>query len=122
MTALHHDHSALDYTRARAAAADVYERWALQGRSPRWCSPPVRLSGTTTTPDPKSGEILGRYSTRTEPDGVLVKACGQRRVTACPPRAEGYPTDPPHLIAARPHGREGGAPPLRGPPPIFITL
>jgi hypothetical protein len=122
MTPLHHDHSALEYILARAADADAYERWALQGRSARWCTHPVRLSGTTTTLDPHSGEILGRYTTRAEPDGLLVKACGQRRVTACPQCAEVYRADAWHLIAAGLQGGKGVARTVSAHPMIFVTL
>lgn len=122
MTPLHHDQSALGYVLARAAAPHVYERWALQGRSARWCNHPIRLSGTTTTLDPDSGEILGRYSTRAEPDGVLVKACGQRRVTACPQCAEVYRADAWHLLVAGLQGGKGVAPTVSAHPMIFITL
>jgi hypothetical protein len=113
---------AIDLVLARAADPDSFERWALQGRSARWCSHPVRLAGTTTTLDHTSGEVLGRYSTASEPDGVLVKACGQRRTTACPQCAEVYRADAWHLIAAGLQGGKGVARSVSTHPMVFITL
>ncbi len=116
-----HD-AALDYVLARAADPDTFERWALQGRSARWCSQPIRLAGTTTTLDPTSGEVLGGYNTATEPDGTLVKACGQRRATACPQCAEIYRADAWHLIAAGLGGGKGVPETVAVHPMVFVTL
>lgn len=114
--------SALDFVIARAADPATFERWALQGRTARWCSHPVRLAGTTTTLDPTSGEVLSRYSTAREPDGTLVKACGQRRATACPQCAELYRADAWHLIAAGLRGGKGAAHSVATHPMVFVTL
>ena len=114
--------SALDLVLARAADADAYERWAAQGRAARWCTHPVRLSGTSTTLDPASGEILDRYSTATQPDGVLLKACGQRRATACPQCAEIYRADAWQLIAAGLRGGKGVPATVARHPAVFVTL
>jgi hypothetical protein len=45
------------------------------------------------------------YTTEHEPDGVLLKACGNRRASVCPACAETYRRDAWHLIAA---GLRGG--------------
>lgn len=114
--------SALEFVLARAADPDAYERWVTQGRAARWCTHPVRLSGSTTALDPGSGEIVGGYSTATEPDGVLLKACGQRRATACPQCAEVYRADAWHLIAAGLRGGKGVPVTVARHPAVFVTL
>lgn len=116
------DATALDFVLVRAADAEAFERWALQGRSARWCSHPVRLAGSTTTLDTASGEVLGRYSTAGEPDRALVKACGQRRATACPQCAEVYRADAWHLIASGLRGGKGVPDCVAGHPMVFVTL
>lgn len=85
-------------------------------------SHPVRLAGATTTLDPTSGEVLGRYSTASEPDEALVKACGQRRATACPQCAEIYRADAWHLIAAGLEGGKGVTRSVSTHPMVFVTL
>lgn len=114
--------TALDFVIARAADPATFERWALQGRTARWCSHPVRLAGTTTTLDPTSGEVLSRYNTAGEPNGTLIKACGQRRATACPQCAELYRADAWHLIAAGLRGGKGVARSVATHPMVFVTL
>jgi len=116
------DTTTLDLVLARAADPEGFERWALQGRAARWCCHPVRLAGTTSTVDPGSGEVLGRYSTATEPDGTLIKACGQRRATACPQCAEVYRGDAWHLIAAGLRGGKGVPRSVTANPMVFLTL
>ena len=113
---------ALEDILVRAADAAAYDRWAAQGRASNWCTHPVRLTGSTTAVDRHSGEILDRYSTATEPDGVLLKACGQRRTTACPQCAEIYRSDAWHLIAAGLRGGKGVAPAVARHPAVFVTL
>jgi len=116
------DRSTLDFVLARAADADDFDRWVSQGRSARWCCHPIRLTGSTTTLDPTSGEVLGRYSTMTEPDGTLIKACGQRRATTCPQCAEIYRADAWHLIAAGLRGGKGVPRSVVEHPMAFVTL
>lgn len=116
------DASALDFVLARAADPEAFERWTLQSRSARWCSHPVRLAGSTTTVDVASGEVLGRYSTAGEPDRTLVKACGQRRATACPQCAEVYRADAWHLIASGLRGGKSVPDSVAGHPMVFVTL
>ena len=57
---------------------------------------------------PATGDGRRRvWSTDTEPDGILRKACGNRREAVCPPCAERYRQDAYHLIAAGLRGGKG---------------
>ncbi|HVA61827.1 MAG TPA: replication initiator [Mycobacteriales bacterium] len=91
---------------ARAGAPD-YERWWAQVRATGYCAAPVRLAGAGWRVDPGTGEILGAYSTRVEPDGALLTACGNRRAAVCPPCSAVYRADTWQLVAAGLRGGNG---------------
>ncbi len=116
------DEAALVYLLTRASDALQFERWLDQGRSTGWCSCPVRLAGSTRTADRATGELLATFTTSAEPDGVLLKACGQRRATACPACSETYRSDAWHLIAAGLRGGKDVPPDVSSHPMIFLTL
>jgi hypothetical protein len=61
----------------RAPRAD-YPRLEAQLRSSGSCQRPVRLTGHVETCD-HNGRRRRVWSTDTEPDGILRKACGNRR-------------------------------------------
>jgi hypothetical protein len=50
-----------------------------QVRRAGYCAHPVRLAGRVDHADIQTGELREFYSTDTEPGGVLLKACGNRR-------------------------------------------
>ena len=62
------------------------------------------------------------WSTASEPDGVLRKACGNRRAAVCPQCAERYRQDAYHLIAAGMRGGKGVPDTIAGHPAVFVTL
>jgi hypothetical protein len=62
------------------------------------------------------------WSTSEEPDGVLRKACGNRREAVCPPCAERYRQDAYHLIAAGLRGGKGVPDNVTAHPFVFVTL
>ena len=76
---------------ARAGRAD-YARFEAQLRSTAYCARPVRLQGHIAhcAPDGRRRRV---WSTDAEPDGILRKACGNRREAVCPPCAERYRGD-----------------------------
>jgi hypothetical protein len=59
---------------ARAARPD-YPRFEAQLRSSGYCARPVLLRGRIETRDREGGRRV--WSTDSEPDGVLRKACGE---------------------------------------------
>jgi hypothetical protein len=103
----------------RAARPD-FGRFEAQLRTSGNCARPVLLKGKVET-----GEGHGRkrvWSTDTEPDGVLRKACGNRREAVCPPCAERYRQDAYHLIAAGLRGGKGVPDTITEHPAVFVTL
>jgi hypothetical protein len=64
----------------RAARPD-YGRFEAQLRSSGYCARPVRLVGRIETCDGHGQRRV--WSTDTEPDGILRKACGNRREAVC---------------------------------------
>jgi hypothetical protein len=88
----------------RAGRAD-FPAFEAQLRSSGYCVRPVRLRGTIETCDKDGRKRV--WSTEDEPDGVLRKACGNRRAAVCPPCAERYRRDAYHLISAGLRGGKG---------------
>jgi hypothetical protein len=79
--------------------------WEREVRRAAYCANPVRLAGRVEQADKRTGEVREAYTTEHEPDGVLLKACGNRRASVCPACAETYRRDAWHLIAV---GLTGG--------------
>ncbi len=109
----------LDGLIARAARPD-FEAFAAQVRSSNYCVRPVRLRGTIETCDAHG--LRRVWSTDSEPDGVLRKACGNRREAVCPSCAERYRQDAYHLIAAGLRGGKGVPDTAVDHPAVFATL
>jgi hypothetical protein len=109
----------LDGLIARAARPD-YPRFEAQLRSSGYCARPVRLKGRIETCDGHGHRRV--WSTDTEPDGILRKACGNRREAVCPPCAERYRGDAYQLIAAGLRGGKGVPDTVVGHPAVFVTL
>jgi hypothetical protein len=63
-----------------------------------------------------------RFDTRHLPDGVLLKACGSRRETACPPCASLYRGDAFALVAAGLRGGKGIPESIGEHPAVLLTL
>jgi hypothetical protein len=104
---------------ARAARPD-YPRFEAQLRSSGYCARPVRLHGHVETCDGDGRRRV--WSTDTEPDGILRKACGNRREAVCPPCAERYRGDAYHLIGAGLRGGKGVPDTVAEHPAVFVTL
>lgn len=84
------------------------------------CARPILLKGKIETCD---GHGITRvWSTESEPDGVLRKACGNRREAVCAPCAERYRQDAWHLIAAGLRGGKGVPDTIAQHPAVFVTL
>jgi hypothetical protein len=104
----------------RRAGRDDYPRFEEQLRSSHYCARPVLLVGHTETCDANGHRSM--WSTRGEPDGVLRKACGNRREAVCPQCAERYRQDAYHLIAAGLRGGKGVPDMIADHPAVFVTL
>ena len=79
--------------------------WLGQVAKVRHCSHPVRLSGTSDTINPVTGEVLVSYASSSEPDGVTYVRCGNRRASVCPSCSHEYKGDVWHVLMA---GAAGG--------------
>jgi hypothetical protein len=81
------------------------------------------LAGRVDQADIATGEVRESYATDTEPGGVLLKACGNRRASVCPACAETYRRDAWQLISAGLRGGKG-PPPTRSPRTqgLFVTF
>ncbi|MEV4021087.1 replication initiator [Nonomuraea angiospora] len=72
--------------------------------------------------DQVTGQLLHRYSTTREPDGVLRVPCKTRRATRCPACAEVYRADTYQLIRAGLVGGKGVPETVSAHPCLFVTL
>jgi hypothetical protein len=104
---------------ARAGRPD-FPRLEAQLRSSGYCARPVRLVGRIETCDGHGRRRV--WSTDTEPDGILRKACGNRREVVCPPCAERYRGDAYQLITAGLRGGKGIPDTVAAHPAVFVTL
>jgi len=111
---------------ARGGRGD-YSRWLRHVWPAAGCSEPVRLAGRVRSVmvDTATGEIVdeGReVSTGEMPDGVIYKACGNRRASVCPSCAEVYRADAYQLVLAGLRGGKGVPETVAGHPAVFMTL
>jgi len=106
---------------AERAGRGDFPRFEAQLRSSGYCAKPVRLRGHVERCD-ASGRRTRVWSTDAEPDGILRKACGNRREAVCPSCAERYRQDAYHLIAAGVRGGKGVPESVSAHPLVFVTL
>jgi len=106
-----------------ARAADPgYDKWAAQLKHAGYCRRPVRLVGSSITVEEPTGVVRSSFDTATEPDGMLLKACRNRRTTVCPTCAETYRADSYQLVAAGLAGGKTVPDTVAGHPRLFVTL
>ncbi|MFG1941593.1 replication initiator [Nonomuraea sp. NPDC048826] len=101
---------------------DDYHRWASQVRNTGGCRQPIHLRGKVEHYDRATGALLHRYTTRTEPDGVLRVPCKTRRASRCQACAETYRADTYQLIRAGLIGGKGVPETVTAHPTLFVTL
>lgn len=99
-----------------------YDRWACQIKRTGGCRQPIHLRGKVEHYDQATGRLLHRYSTTTEPNGVLRVPCKTRRVTRCPACAEVYRADTYQLVRAGLVGGKGVPETVKSHPCLFVTL
>ncbi|WP_443063406.1 plasmid replication initiator protein [Streptomyces sp. NBC_00445] len=106
----------------RIAQDPNFPRWLEQITATGGCSHPVHLSGSTTTLDGATGEILRQYDTRTEPGERLLVRCRNRRATVCPACSRLHAGDTYHLVRAGLTGGKNVPATVRHRPRLFVTL
>ncbi|MGY1552889.1 replication initiator [Microbacterium sp. A588] len=88
-----------------------------------FCSNPVRLTGSSATLDPQSGEVIREFTTSTQPDGLTYTRCGNRRARRCESCSHEYKGDTWHMIMAGAAGGMKGVPEaVADHPMVFVTL
>lgn len=99
-----------------------FGRWQEQLRTAGYCRAPVRLRGAIDRVDRATGTRTRIYDTSREPERVLLKACGNRRASVCPPCSEVYQRDAYHLVAAGLRGGKGVPETVAEHPMVFATF
>lgn len=107
---------------AQRIARRNYPAWEAAAKAAGWCVTPVRLAGSVSRVHPDTGEIAWSFTTRHQPDGVLLKACQSRRATRCPACAAVYHSDARALITAGLVGGKGMPSAVGERPVVFATL
>jgi hypothetical protein len=106
---------------ARIHSPGGSEAFESQVRGIGGCRRPVRLSGRITASS-ADGQHRVTFNTRNLPDGVLLKACGSRRETLCPPCASLYRGDAFALVAAGIRGGKEVPESVAEHPAVLVTL
>jgi hypothetical protein len=86
------------------------------------CQHPIRLKGHTSAIDLATGELRPMYTTASEPDGVLLTACGNRRERICPPCSQIYKRDARQIVRAGLIGGKGIPHTVAAHPCVFATF
>jgi hypothetical protein len=116
------DRRVVDGILARLQSPYGYDAFESQVRAIRGCRRPVRLSGKTIGLGEDGHHPQVRFDTRNLPDGVLLKACGTRRETLCPPCASLYRGDAFALVAAGLRGGKDIPESVSEHPAVLLTL
>ncbi|MFI0484664.1 replication initiator [Actinomadura sp. 9N215] len=103
-------------------AGDGYFDWLDHVWPAAGCTHPIRLFGDLDTVDTRTGEITRTLPTTAMPDGVIYKACGNRRATVCPSCADTYRRDAFHLIRSGLAGGKTVPTTVTRHPAVFATL
>lgn len=106
----------------RIAQDPQFSRWLEQVTATGGCAHPIHLTGSTTTRDAGTGEILHHYDTRNEPGERLLVRCRNRRATVCAPCSRLHAGDTFHLIRAGLLGGKNVPTDVRDHPRLFVTL
>ncbi|NNN31298.1 plasmid replication initiator protein [Streptomyces sp. S3(2020)] len=106
----------------RLAQDPKFSRLLEQITATGGCSHPIHLSGSTTTLDGTTGEILRQYDTGHEPGERLLVRCRNRRATVCAPCSRLHAGDTFHLVRTGLLGGKNIPETIRYRPRLFVTL
>jgi hypothetical protein len=98
------------------------EDFVAQGEACRWCRQPVRLRGHLGAIDDETGRYVVVSSSAKRADGVVLKACGNRRASVCPSCSSLYRSDARHVVRAGLTGEKGVGEEVAEHPAVFLTL
>jgi len=96
--------------------------WLEQIRRIGGCEHPIYLTGSSTTFDAATGEVLARLDSAQLPHGRLAIACGNRRASRCRPCSYLHQGDTYHLIVAGLAGGKSLPTQVRVHPRVFATF
>lgn len=116
------DPRVIELVLARAADPEAFEAWKARAKATGWCRHPVRLVGKRQAIEAETGEVRSSFASSELPDHLLLKACGQRRTTACPSCSAVYGADAFQLVAAGLRGGKGVPEEVATHPAVFFTL
>jgi len=122
LVTIRHDPGPPEYFAASDLCPGAYDRWLDHIWAAAGCIHPIRLGGQIHRVDPRTGETISTLPTSALPDGVIYKACGNRRVSACPSCAETYRRDAFQLIRAGLIGGKGVPDHVAAHPAVFATF
>jgi len=108
--------------RAASSTPEQYLRWLDHTASAGGCSRPVQLRGESHIVSERTGRIISTRTTDQMPDGVIYKACGNRRAAVCPSCAETYRADTYQLVLAGLRGGKGVPASVQDHPCAFVTF
>ncbi|MFK0289147.1 replication initiator [Streptomyces sp. NPDC090442] len=114
--------SDIDRDAIQLAQDPQFPRWLEQVTATGGCAHPIHLTGSTTTRDAATGEILHHYDTRNEPGERLLVRCRNRRATVCAPCSRLHAGDTFHLVRAGLLGGKNVPAEVREHPRLFVTL
>jgi hypothetical protein len=92
-----------------------------QGEACGWCRSPIRVRGHKVAVDAE-GKRSVAFSSSALPDGVVLKACGNRRETRCAPCSQLYRGDARHLVRSGLEGGKGVDGSVSSHPAVLLTL
>ncbi len=104
------------------AAHDDFPAWVDHVRPAASCTRPIRLHGTMTRIEAETGRLLSTLDTADLPDGVVYKACGNRRESVCPSCSARYKGDAYQLVRAGLVGGKGVPETVATHPAVFPTF
>ena len=107
---------------ASSISLGAYTAWLDHIWPAAGCTHPIRLGGQIHRVDPATGEVTSTLPTSALPDGIIYKACGNRRTSACPSCAETYRRDAFQLIRAGLIGGKGVPAHVATHPAVFATF
>lgn len=110
-----------DQVAARITRPDFAD-WLRHVRPAAGCTRPIRLYGDIYTVEADTGRLLSTVHTADMPDGVIYKACGNRRASACPSCSKRYKRDAYQVIRTGLVGGKGVPDHVATHPAVFPTF
>ena len=99
-----------------------YRAWAARVEQLGGCEHPVYLRGRTIVRARATGAVLAVFDAASQPGGVLMLPCGNRRASRCSPCSQVYKDDTFHMLNAGLMGGKGVPESVASHPRVFATF